>query len=665
MDGQQQLGAGEKERPDAVSTLSFGELPSDMIFKSFEVDYTRVRTAEGGDLFVTRFGWPFLGHLLPDNWYADRWYATAGERLSGSTGHVYRVPTKPVNGRSIDVVVKFSRVAQEVPLVIATSFPDQVSAEEIANARFNSPAEEFGLVMEMRRGMYGPRNIRILAHRPLAIYAPPEELELWQSGRTRGRFHAHERLLAENQEDRRLAIELDIKRPYVLIYGWLKGENAEEAFLAGDITKSELHELTQRVIGELRAKGFRVLDNKPKHFILRRDGRSGKLMYRGNKLVYGLVDFELLERTAEYRHRFNVAQRARYWEIQSRRFDKAPKILPPHLSRMKVFGVDYMFGVGPNGGRIWTVGTHPELFDYFLPDRWRRTPRTKLSPANELYATRTRDDLHVVYRRSRMGEMPRLDPYYDRAKRIRLHGYNSPFEEFAIAERLRQAGLATAYPRAIYQTEHESARVGYVRDNSRYVSHARITTPEGEPILRPKHDYYAIWGRHRGVDPQKHYRDHGHWGFIDVDKAYEDGLLSKRVYEHVVVITRARLAAVGLVDEAVENCQFLLRFGEHGALRRDSRGDLDVTWCMSALQTYEHALIDEDGYRELLERIAADIKAAGCETLDLSGSHLLLSLTPDGETRRNQRGEYDATLCNLELIRMLHCPVPAAVHGSA
>src|SRR5690606_13607457 len=117
----------------------------------------------------------------------------AGERLPGSTGHVYRVPTRSADGRGIDLVVKFSRVGQEVPLEVATTFPDEVPPSELADARFNSPLEEFGLVVEMRRGAFGPREVRLMSHWPLAIYTPPDRFELWQLGRSQARFAAHKR----------------------------------------------------------------------------------------------------------------------------------------------------------------------------------------------------------------------------------------------------------------------------------------------------------------------------------------------------------------------------------------------------------------------------------------------------------------------------------------
>ena len=193
-------------------------------------------------------------------------------------------------------MVKFSRVAQDVPLIVETTFPDEIAPEIIAEARFNSPMEEFGLVMELRNSAFGPKQPRILTQCPMAIYAPPEEFELWQLGRSTSSFRSHARLLEEDQEDAVKAIELDIKRLYVLVYGWIKGKDAQECFEAGEIGEEEFLSLFPRVTRELQDKGFRVLDNKPKHYILRNRKTDGQVVrHRNGLVVYGLVDFELLQ----------------------------------------------------------------------------------------------------------------------------------------------------------------------------------------------------------------------------------------------------------------------------------------------------------------------------------------------------------------------------------
>lgn len=638
-----------------VDGIPFDRLPPGMTLRAFGVHYAHVRTAEGGDLYLTRAGWPFLRQLLPENWYAGSWYVESGEKLPGSTGHVYRVPTRPADGLSIDIVVKFSRVGQEVPLEVATTFPDGILPADIADARFNSPMEEFGLVMEMRRGTFGPRNVRLMSHRPLAIYTPPEQFELWQLGRSHSRFSAHKRLLDEDQEKAATAIELDIRREYVLVYSWLKGDNAEEACAAGYLEEAELGKLTREVIQDLRLKGFRVLDNKPKHFIVRRNRRDGKVLRRRDgRVEYGLVDFELLQRTIEYQHQFKYAQRVRYWQLQNPLPGAAPAELPPHLKRMTIFGVNYIFGHAPNGGMLWTVGEDPNLFDYFLPDRWRRTPRVKLALSDEVYRTRTRDNIHVVYRRSRVGERPSVDPFYERGKRIREHGFNSPFEDVAIATRLLRAGIACVHPRAIYRTGHESTRAAHLRDPRRYATHAGLVTPGPvpEPVLSPNFDYYTILGYFRGMDPHKYYRRQGHWGFIDVEKAYDDGLLTQDEYRHAADLSRRRLEKVGFASETIDDSEFLLLFNEDESLKCDANGELEVIWCTDALAAFERELLDEAAYRALLQRMEDRLKPLGYEALDLGGDHLLISINPDGVIRRNEQGEIEVTMCNFELVRI-------------
>jgi len=51
--------------------------------------------------------------------------------------------------------------------VIEPEFPDDLSESDIAGVRFNRPWEEFGLVMELRRGGYGQDDLTILTQKPL------------------------------------------------------------------------------------------------------------------------------------------------------------------------------------------------------------------------------------------------------------------------------------------------------------------------------------------------------------------------------------------------------------------------------------------------------------------------------------------------------------------
>lgn len=636
--------------------LPFHLLPTKALIRAFGVDYVHVRPSDGGDLYLTALGWPHVRHLLPDRWFTDRRYAEAGQRLAGSTGTVYRVPTLAVDGHNRDLVVKFSRVGQEVPLEIATTFPQGVSPDDIVNARFNSPFEEFGLVMEMRRGDYGPAEIRLLSHRPLAIYAPAQRFDLWQLGRSETRFVPHQLMLKEDQEGltEPAAIELDIKRDYVLVYSWIKGENAEDYFLRGELPLEPFQSLSPRSADELSAKGFRVLDHKPKHFILRRR-RDGGFARRGGKLAYALVDFELLERTETYHQHFKSSRRAKYWSMQSHR-GRIPLEPPPaHLAPMRIMDVDYIYGAAPNGGKLWAVGSDAELFDYFLPDRWRRTPRLKLSSINEVYRTRTRDNIHVVYRRSRVGEKPHVEPAYEQGRQIMAYGFNSPFEEFAIAEAMRRAGIATIYPRAIYRTGHESEKADYLADNRRFGTHEMYRLPDdpGQSILSPYHEYYVLWGFWRGIDPLKaQHGRHPRGGVIDVQQALDEGFLTHEVFDQLVERTQRRLKTIGCCDTSLLPVHLLLTFEPDArTFRRDVHGEYELTFSVDALRAYERHLLDEDQYRRVIERQRGRMLNAGFEPLALHGDHLLLAINPDGVLKTDRAGHLRVTHCNFDLVR--------------
>ena len=643
--------------PHEAAKFGFDSLPSDKIVRAFGVEYAHLSLPKGGDIYLTRFGWPWLEQLLPDNWYTDKWYARQGEKLPCSTGSVFHVRSKEVKGRSADLVVKFSRVAQEVPLVVATTFPDDVPPEIIATARFNSPMEEFGLVMELRRGDFGPKNIRFRTQIPLGIYAPPEEFQLWQLGRDTSRFHTHRRLLADNQESLVKAIELDIKRIYVMLYGWIKGRDAEDSFNDGVISEKQFKDLTPRVIAELSQKGFRVLDNKPKHFILRARRKDNSVLRRDKKnLTYALVDFELLQRTAEYQKIYKRNRREWYRRFLVRSTSNPASQIPSNLGLVNIFGIDYVFGRTTDGGLLWVVGKNCDLFDYFIPDRWRRTARIKLSSQNEVYRTRTRDNINVVYRRSRVGSFPRIDPLSEEGKRIREHGYNSPFEEIVLAERLRQMGIPTTFPRAIYRTGHRSTKARYLRDSRRIDDHSSIVTPDNsnESILDADYDYYTIWDDFHGFGPDSRTKSTFN---IGLEEALESELIKSEEVADIQARVQRMLGESQLEDERVEDYSFSVFLDEDGSVCRDKNGDLFTTFGIDALTAFEIGLIGEKAYGTTIKQLEMRLRSADCEKLDLKGSHALLSMNPDGRFSKNRDGGLRMALCNFEFIRGLYRPI--------
>jgi len=251
------------------------------------VDYLRLKTGDGGDLYLTRFGLPFREQLAPENWYAPDWFAVRRARLPG-TSAIYKVPTRPVRGVSLNLVARFSRVGQEIPL-------DTLTLNENIHAEFNSPFEEFALVMELRAAGLGASRARILTKRPLAIYMPPEQLQHWQTGRLESKMAA--------KRARHPEAELDLLRQYILLYGWIEGLNAVQAIQAlavtGRVAETFLAETTLHAIHDLEQLGFRMLDIKPEHLVLRIRPDGSLLRRRTGNPSYALVDYELLERFRE------------------------------------------------------------------------------------------------------------------------------------------------------------------------------------------------------------------------------------------------------------------------------------------------------------------------------------------------------------------------------
>ena len=144
------------------------------IEKILDVYYLHLKVRKDEDLYVTLYGISFLQHLKPQNYLTDRnWFTRHSVRLSG-TGCSYRVTTKKLGGIQKIFVLKWNRMGQAIP--------HDEEFEMFAGAEFNSPFEEFSLVMEVRNSKYESPGM-IITQKPLAIYVPSERVELWKTGR--------------------------------------------------------------------------------------------------------------------------------------------------------------------------------------------------------------------------------------------------------------------------------------------------------------------------------------------------------------------------------------------------------------------------------------------------------------------------------------------------
>lgn len=543
--------------------------PGATFLRILGVNYVHLKTEDGGDLYLTQYGVPYVRHLLPENWYESSWFEQKRQRLAG-TGTVYRVPTKPVPGHlvpSIDIAVKWSRVGQDVPLDTFTLYKN-------INAEFNTPFEEFALLEELRRGEYGPQNLRILTQKPLAIYVPSERLQLWQTGRSR------DKILARIQ--RRPGVEVDILRSYILIYGWIDGVDAVEAYAASGMSPEEqeghLAGLTYLVNLELKKKGFVVADHKPTHIILRR--KNHRILERhSGRFAYAIVDYELLARTDEHENSVRQVRRSQYLLRQRDRFQSRPADeYPEHLQPCRVLGVDYVFGHSEStGGQLWVTGNDAELFAYFLPERWR-FKQVRLSETGQTYYVQTKDRVHLVWKVSRVGERPPTtgEPH---ASRILAYGYNAPFEEFALAFELHRRGVKTVYPRAIYMTGGQGELMSPVQDPQRYEQLKGWTTPEGRPVLRWEHDYITIWGYWRGREDDEAINDDLLWTPIDITQARAKGIISDVLYGQILTRHEETLARAGYVDLNLKGDHILLSYIPEGPIKLERDGFPELRHC--------------------------------------------------------------------------------------
>ena len=546
------------------------------------VVYVHAKTSDNGDMYFTRHGLPLASLLAIDNWYEKEWFEEHREHLQG-TGAVYRVPTKMVNGRSIELVVKNCRVGEDVPL-------DTHTLLEFINAEFNSPWEEFSLVMELREGKYGPPDTTIHTQEPLAIYVPPEKMQLWQSGRSRSKIN--------KIKARHPGVDLDILRQYKLIYGWIQGTNVVDIFVDSGLPAEHLalalEPITRKAIDDLDKRGYVVADMKPAHVIVGEEytkaisdmAASGGEASREKQVEfvhglvetgrYSVVDYELLLRTPLHEEEVKYSRRHSYLDDQRNRFVPAP--LPPHLQAVEIFNVPYIHGhVESTGGQLWVVGRNARLFDYFLPERWRKTVSWRLSEDNEVFYTVTKDNVHIVWKTSRVGETPASGPSDEHVRKAAEYGFNSPFEEFAIAQFLLDNGVGSVYVRAIYMTGSE--KMEQSTDSRRYESHRSLMCPDGAPILQENRNYISIRGYYNGPDSWVAEQKGLLCRPIDLVSARTKNLISHIDFKNIVGLVQRKLLALGYDGSLLEGNDVLLALDPSGTIMKDAAGEFDARIC--------------------------------------------------------------------------------------
>jgi hypothetical protein len=256
------------------------------------------------------------------------------------------------------------------------------------------------------------------------------------------------------------------------------------------------------------------------------------------------------------------------------------KFLPDHLRTARVLGVDYLYGhCESTAGVLWVVGRNPELFDYFLPERWRTTAQIRLFENHETYLTTSKDAVRLVWKVSRVGEYPEVAAYGPDGFKLLALGFNSPFEEIGLAYWLRRHGIQTILPRAIYRTGHKSQLRESLFDPSRYQSHRDYRSPDDEPILESGRNYVTIWDQWDGPVHLDDETEATVYRSINAAEAVDRGLLDADQGDELVAEVKERLDESGV--EAPRMCaeHLLLSIGPDHQLVRVDDGHPDYRLC--------------------------------------------------------------------------------------
>ena len=320
-----------------------------------------MKTGDGGDLYLTRHGAPFREHLRPENWYDKAWFETEpgtahrdGHRLS----RAHPAGRRPGQGSGRQVVPRgrgsadghvhaqqVRRGGVQQPLRGVLARHGDAGAPP---ARHRAHAQAAG---HLRPGQAA----EALADRPLAVPDGPEE---GQVPRCRAGYlpPVHPDLRVGQGRER---------------VGGLRATRARSA--GAPAGTARLHRPRHRrpaPQGIPRAG----LEAGALHRPAPARRRPAPSPRRRNRLC--ARGFRTARTHARARARRSPRPAGRPISA-TRRTDSPARpnaVFPGHLRPCRILGVDYVYGHSESTqGQLWVVGHDPALFDYFLPERWRRT----------------------------------------------------------------------------------------------------------------------------------------------------------------------------------------------------------------------------------------------------------------------------------------------------
>ena len=132
--------------------------------KILDVYYYHLTLDDGDEMYITDHGFRYWQNLLPENFWKDKdWFLKHSVRQQGSS-NVYKISTKAIEEESIDIVMKWNRMGEDIP---GATF----EGDALTDARFLSPFEEFQILQELRKSVQY-ENYMVELQLPLAIYVP-------------------------------------------------------------------------------------------------------------------------------------------------------------------------------------------------------------------------------------------------------------------------------------------------------------------------------------------------------------------------------------------------------------------------------------------------------------------------------------------------------------
>jgi len=194
-----------------------------------------------------------------------------------------------------------------------------------------------------------------------------------------------------------------------------------------------------------------------------------------------------------------------------------------------------------------------------------------------VYYTISKDSVHIVWKTSRVGEIPPEEASPELTQLSRELGVNSPFEALTIAQQLNQAGIPTVYGRAIYMTG--SVKLEKAMDRRRYESHAGIKTPDGFPILREDRNYITIRGFFNGSDSYVALPSARLYRPVDLAHAVTEGITTRARAERILQAVTNRLFDEGFDGRLLKLNDLVFGIDEDGNLLLDASGEPEARIC--------------------------------------------------------------------------------------